>query len=119
MRLIVALLLLLINASLSFGSTLSELQTLSTKRIWLAHQSVGEMIMHGPNDDDTAGLNKIFLDNPTGGVTNVRSPSSITYIPPGTWADSYNGANSHPQGKIDAFNTAVRTTYNGQLDFAI
>jgi hypothetical protein len=105
--------------SVVFADTLSELQALSAKRIWFAHQSVGNMIMHGPANDDAVGLNRIFLNNPLGGVRNVQEPGSIADIPPGTWADSFNGTNEDPKGKLDAFNAAVRTTFNGRLDYAI
>ena len=101
------------------ATILQELIALSGKRIWFAHQSVGSMIMHGPAENDAAGLVKIFDDNPTGGVSNVTEPANISAIPPGTWADSFNGTNIFPYGKVSAFNTAVRTTFSGQLDYAI
>lgn len=100
-------------------TTLEQLQTVSGKRIWLAHQSVGNYIMHAFQDDNRRGLTYIFNQNPSGGVSNVRAPSSIADIPAGTWADTWNGTNQYPWGKLDAFNTAVRTTFAGQLDYAL
>lgn len=105
------------KAAALHGGTPAE--TLADKKIWFGHQSVGNYIMHGPNNDDAAGMAKLFSDNPSYGMTVLHDPADIDDIPDGTFGDTHIGSNGNFGSKLTAFNTAVRTTFNGQLDIAI
>ena len=107
------------SGNLTNTSLVSKLSILSHKRMWLAHQSVGNYITHGPADDNTHGIGLVASANP-GYITLVRTPANVAAIPRGYWGDTYNGSNYYPYGKVSAFNTAIRSTFSdGHLDFAV
>lgn len=107
------------NTAAAIAGKVTAAQRLALKRIWFGHQSVGNYLMHGPSDDNAVGMVKLFEDHPEYGLSNVDSPTSIGAISVGTLADGHIGSNGHPDSKLTAFNTAVRTTFGGALDIAI
>lgn len=107
------------NTAAAIANKLSAAQRLALKRIWFGHQSVGNYLMHGPSDNDAVGMVKLFNDHPEYGLSNVDSPTSIGAITAGVFADAHIGTNTLPRTKLSAFDTAVRTTFGGQLDIAI
>lgn len=101
----------------SSPSLLTELQTLSSRRFLFAHQSVGNNILNGHSGN--GGLNRIFHDNPTGGMAVVYDPPSAapSDFPLGGFADTAAGTNGDPAGKIDDFDRQVRQRFSGALDY--
>lgn len=107
------------SGSLAQISIATKLALLSNKRMWFAHQSVGNYMTHGPADDDAHGVALIAANNP-GYISVVSEPANIGAIDRGDFAESYNGTNFFPYDKLSDFDTAIRTTFaGGYLDFAI
>ncbi len=93
-------------------------QALSTSRQLFGHQSVGNNILYGPGAGGGGGLDDILKANSGAGVSIVSNPASLSELPVGGWAEIEIGTNGTPTSKIDAFDTLVRTRFQGQLDFA-
>jgi len=106
------------TGSLTQISLITKLGLLSNKRMWFAHQSVGNYMTHGPADNDAYGVGRIAAAE--GYITVVSEPADIGDIARGAFAESYNGTNFYPYDKLSDFDYAIRNTFSGgYLDFAI
>lgn len=99
------------------SATSGDLDLLATKRIYFAHQSVGDNILGGvPEVYAKAGVSAPRItDIDTGGL----DPSKSGSIPVGTIVHSHIGVNGDPLGKLDAFAAQLRGGLGEQIDVAI
>jgi hypothetical protein len=100
------------------GTILDQLRAIATKRVYFQHASVGGESVGvyqppGSWPNPTWGLDKICKDNPSAGVSVLRSPSAPS-VPPATPAAgqvcewTHGSMNGNPTAKVAAFNTNVR-----------
>lgn len=91
-------------------SLASNLATLSGRAIYFGHQSVGGNLMDGV---------RALLATNSGSEPAVISSSSAADMQAGRWAESLNGSNQNPEGKISAFQTTLITNGVGaKVDIA-